>query len=185
MPDVGLVWGNWWEKTASPLSICPEALIGSVQLRNDPSDTKWNEFSLRLKIWLGSYFGARAKRCHSSHCVLKKTYHLMPGGKWRDSGWLPRKVGFSSVFVCWRMCACAKRACVCRVLLWYCGIFPLRRHSLHRLTLDHDSTKVLRKCEWKMETAAMERDRYWVSICLSAEGLRLRSVICVSVQMAG
>lgn len=30
----------------------------------------------------------------------------------------------------------------------------------------------------------MERDRYWVSICLSAEGLRLRSVICVSVQMA-
>lgn len=33
-------WENWWEKTVSSLSICPEALIGSVQLQNDPSDTK-------------------------------------------------------------------------------------------------------------------------------------------------
>lgn len=149
-------------------------------------EMKWIFSSLKNLTWV--IFWGSSKRCHSTHCVLKKTYHLMPGGKWRDSGWLPCKVGFSSGFVCSRMCPCAK--CAVRVLgvTWILryffhweGTHFIARHS----ALNHGSTKVLRKCEWKMETAVMERDRYWVSICLSAEGLRLRSVICVSVQMAG
>lgn len=140
---------------------------------------KW--MSLHLKIWVGSDFKGMSKLCQWP-CTTVENYIF---NFWETA---VRKDDCSSKLIflaCVYMCVCT-HVCICAsqlsVRLWF-PYFPSETALLTLLQCIQSETMTALKwwgrknLNGNMQRHRTETERYWVSICLSAQGLRLQSII--------